>query len=97
LHSGQPKYFRRRPARPAHRHQAPTLIDCKFLKINSLDLEACCTPFTAPLLLQQRSEIIYCLLASVNTYLLPYSLSDFLAKPANPYQHWASGPASASL
>jgi len=76
-----------------HRHQAPTLIDCKFLKINSLDLEACFTPFTAPLRLQQRSEIIYRFFTFVNNYLL----SHFLANLGNPYYTWLSEPRSASL
>ena len=76
-----------------HRHQAPTLIDCKFLKNISLDPEACFTPFTAPLRLQQRSEIIYRFFTFVNSYLLAL----FSANPANPYLHWLPAPHTQSL
>jgi hypothetical protein len=58
------KIRRSQPGPAAHRHQAPTLIGCEFLK--NFRLPA--TRF-ASLRLQQRSEIMYTALHVVNKFL----------------------------
>ncbi|HEV3428970.1 MAG TPA: hypothetical protein VG320_13920, partial [Paraburkholderia sp.] len=57
------------PVRP-HSHQAPTLIGCKFLKIDPRKPPgtSCYPAFFASLRLQQRNEIMKALFRFVNIF-----------------------------